>query len=116
MAHALNETIFLSRNGNWRVVRWTETHFSAQELLDRDSQMWATGHFFERFEDAVDFASEHDQEPTPEPRRKPRARRASSSGFACQECGKKFRTVTAAEKASMNGCPRCGGVDIDLEV
>lgn len=35
--------------------------------------------------------------------------------FACQECGKKFYTVTAAEKASLgpDGCPKCGGSDID---
>jgi hypothetical protein len=36
-------------------------------------------------------------------------------GFACQECGHKFRTVRAAERASFgqNGCPKCGGSDID---
>jgi hypothetical protein len=32
------------------------------------------------------------------------------------ECGRKFKTVKAAERASWNGCPRCGGVDIDLDV
>lgn len=36
------------------------------------------------------------------------------SGFACMECGKKFRTIKGAEKASSIGCPKCGGVDIDL--
>ena len=36
--------------------------------------------------------------------------------FACLECGRKFRTAGAAEKASMNGCPKCGGVDIDIDV
>jgi predicted nucleic acid-binding Zn-ribbon protein len=35
--------------------------------------------------------------------------------FKCQECGRKFRTVKSAEKASNNGCPGCGGVDIDLD-
>lgn len=34
--------------------------------------------------------------------------------FACQECGRKFRTVAAAERAADRGCPGCGGVDIDL--
>ena len=34
--------------------------------------------------------------------------------FQCMECGRKFRTVKAAERACMNGCPKCGGVDIDL--
>ena len=34
--------------------------------------------------------------------------------FVCQECGKKFRTVGAAELASNEGCPGCGGVDIDV--
>ena len=36
------------------------------------------------------------------------------SGFECMECGKKFKTVKAAEKAQENGCPKCGGSDIDL--
>lgn len=35
--------------------------------------------------------------------------------FACLECGRKFRTANAAHRASMNGCPKCGGVDIDLD-
>ena len=34
--------------------------------------------------------------------------------FKCQECGRKFKTVRAAERAANEGCPRCGGVDIDL--
>lgn len=39
-----------------------------------------------------------------------------TSGFACMECGHKFRTIKAAEKASWGstGCPKCGGADIDL--
>ena len=38
------------------------------------------------------------------------------SGFACMECGHKFKTVKAAEKASFgaDGCPKCGSSDIDL--
>ena len=38
--------------------------------------------------------------------------------YVCLECGKKFYTVKAAERA-MNGddgCPKCGGSDIDLYV
>lgn len=35
--------------------------------------------------------------------------------FKCYECGKKFITVKAAEKASHDGCPKCGGVDIDVD-
>jgi len=40
----------------------------------------------------------------------------TTSGFACNECGHRFRTVAAAEKASFgpDGCPGCGGADIDL--
>lgn len=40
------------------------------------------------------------------------------SGFACQECGHKFKTIAAAEKAAFgpNGCPKCGGADIDEAV
>ncbi len=34
--------------------------------------------------------------------------------FACMECGRKFRTVCAAERAAFHGCPRCGSTDIDL--
>jgi hypothetical protein len=38
------------------------------------------------------------------------------SGFACMECGHKFKTIKAAERASFGdkGCPKCGGSDIDL--
>lgn len=35
--------------------------------------------------------------------------------YACQECGRKFKTTKAAERASNDGCPKCGGVDIDLD-
>ena len=34
--------------------------------------------------------------------------------FACQECERKFRTVAAARRASLNGCPKCGGLDIEV--
>lgn len=32
------------------------------------------------------------------------------------ECGHKFKTVKAAEKAAFGdkGCPKCGGADIDM--
>jgi predicted Zn-ribbon and HTH transcriptional regulator len=38
-----------------------------------------------------------------------------TSGFECKECGHKFKTAKAAEKASTGdkGCPKCGGSDID---
>jgi hypothetical protein len=36
--------------------------------------------------------------------------------WKCQECGRKFRTVKAAERAAADGCPGCGGVDIDVDV
>ena len=42
--------------------------------------------------------------------------KTKTSGFKCMECGKKFRTVKAAERASFNGCPGCGGLDVDLDV
>lgn len=39
------------------------------------------------------------------------------SGFKCLECGHKFRTVRAAERAAfVDGCPKCGGSDVDLSV
>jgi Zn finger protein HypA/HybF involved in hydrogenase expression len=35
--------------------------------------------------------------------------------FECQECGKKFYSVAAAERAlNEDGCPKCGGSDIDI--
>lgn len=37
------------------------------------------------------------------------------SRFKCMECGRRFATVATAERASMNGCPKCNGVDIDLD-
>ena len=35
--------------------------------------------------------------------------------FECMECGKKFYTVKAAERATFgsSGCPGCGGSDIE---
>lgn len=42
--------------------------------------------------------------------------KAKTSGWECMECGKKFRTIKAAEKATSVGCPKCGGCDIDLSV
>lgn len=36
--------------------------------------------------------------------------------WKCLECGRKFRTTKAAEKAASDGCPNCGGVDIDVDV
>ena len=35
--------------------------------------------------------------------------------FWCQECGKAFTSVKAAERAAFGdeGCPKCGGSDID---
>lgn len=35
--------------------------------------------------------------------------------FSCLECGRKFKTAAAAERAADRGCPKCGGVDIDCE-
>lgn len=36
--------------------------------------------------------------------------------FVCLECGRKFYSVKSAEKASEDGCPKCGGVDIEVYV
>jgi predicted nucleic acid-binding Zn-ribbon protein len=35
--------------------------------------------------------------------------------FRCLECGKKFRTTAAAQRAVDQGCSGCGGSDIDLD-
>lgn len=34
--------------------------------------------------------------------------------YKCLECGRRFKTATAAERAMSEGCPGCGGSDIDL--
>jgi len=36
--------------------------------------------------------------------------------YICLECGKKFKTTRSAEKAVEDGCPGCGGSDIDIFV
>jgi predicted nucleic acid-binding Zn-ribbon protein len=37
--------------------------------------------------------------------------------FVCLECGYKFRSAVTAENAAFrDGCPSCGGTDIDLDV
>ncbi len=36
--------------------------------------------------------------------------------YKCMECNRRFKTTRAAEKASYDGCPKCGGVDVDLDV
>lgn len=47
-----------------------------------------------------------------------RKRRRSEPLYECLECGRKFFTTRAAERAvnSDEGCPGCGGVDIDVYV
>ena len=34
--------------------------------------------------------------------------------YVCLECGKKFYSTASAERASLHGCPKCNGVDIDV--
>lgn len=43
-------------------------------------------------------------------------RKRPDSGFACMECGYKFKTLRAAERAAYGdaGCPKCGSSDVDL--
>jgi hypothetical protein len=50
-------------------------------------------------------------------RRKAKAKRNPDSGFVCLECGHKFRSVAAAEKAAFGdeGCPDCDGSDINFD-
>lgn len=36
--------------------------------------------------------------------------------FKCLECGRKFGTANSAYRAAIHGCPKCGGVDIDIDV
>lgn len=44
-------------------------------------------------------------------------KKTTSKPFACLECGRRF-SLKAAERAmsSDQGCPGCGGADIDLHV
>lgn len=43
-------------------------------------------------------------------------RKKKAPEFQCLECGKAFYSVKTAEKAALNGCPKCGGVDIDIDI
>jgi Zn finger protein HypA/HybF involved in hydrogenase expression len=47
---------------------------------------------------------------------KKRNTKSVDSGFVCLECGHRFKTVEAAERAAFgdHGCPKCGSSDIDL--
>jgi len=36
--------------------------------------------------------------------------------WKCNECGRKFCTTETARRAFRSGCPKCSGVDIDLDV
>ena len=38
--------------------------------------------------------------------------------WRCQECGRKFKTARAAERATFSddGCPTCGSSDIDYSL
>jgi predicted nucleic acid-binding Zn-ribbon protein len=44
------------------------------------------------------------------------AKKGAEAAAYCQECGHKFKTLAAAEKAAFGekGCPKCGGSDIDV--
>lgn len=43
-----------------------------------------------------------------------KAKKAAADRFACMECGHKFRSAKAAERAYFgSGCPKCGGADFD---
>ncbi len=45
------------------------------------------------------------------------SRRYEVLKFACLECGHRFRTLKSAERAAFGdeGCPGCGGSDIDMD-
>ena len=51
-----------------------------------------------------------------EVRRVKAQKKKRTAEFRCMECSQKFYSVRSAELASYNGCPKCGGVDIDLNV
>ena len=44
-----------------------------------------------------------------------KTRKTRKALFVCNECGRKFYSLKAAEKASFgpSGCPGCGGSDIE---
>src|SRR5262249_23966181 len=42
--------------------------------------------------------------------------RRREMSYVCQECHRKFKTTSAADKASRDGCRNCQGVDVDLDV
>ena len=46
---------------------------------------------------------------------KTETKRPAPKDWQCLECGRRM-TLRAAERASSEGCARCGGVDIDIVV
>lgn len=36
--------------------------------------------------------------------------------FECLECHRKYYSAASAERATMDGCSGCGGVDVDVYV
>ena len=44
----------------------------------------------------------------------PAASQPAGYGWRCQECGRTFRALKAAERAQSEGCPACGGCDVDF--
>lgn len=34
--------------------------------------------------------------------------------YICLECGQRYKSTRAAQRAIDNGCRKCGGVDIDI--
>lgn len=48
----------------------------------------------------------------PNPPKRARKQRRKAV-FQCMECGRKFYSTAAAERAADSGCPGCSGVDIE---
>ncbi len=46
----------------------------------------------------------------------PQPRPAPRWEWVCLECRHVFKSVRAAERAANEGCPNCGGVDIDQDL
>ena len=44
---------------------------------------------------------------------KTKTKKVRRADWICNECGRKFYSVRAAERAVSWGCPKCGGSDIE---
>lgn len=96
---------------NWRVDQMQS--LAAQSWNDADEAEVFRG--FADEDTAADYRRESEAHARREERRRHKAGRRGAWRWTCLECRRTFRSIAAAERASLEGCPGCGGSDIDME-